>query len=152
MTLDLHRYVPALLVFLANKFTNGTSNLYLKNFGVGAIEWRCMGLIAIERWASPNRICQVIGLDKAAVSRSLRSLEKKELVEIRSSSQRSRYLEVALTEKGCRLYDRMIKVAFERERRLLADIAPDELEALISMLNRMLRRMPMVNGPIDIPQ
>ncbi len=151
-TLDLERYVPALLVFLANKITNGASNLYRKNFGVGVIEWRCMGLIAIEPWASPNRICQVIGLDKAAVSRSIRSLEKKALVEVRSSSQRARFLEVALTETGCRLYDRMIQVAFEREGRLLADITPQEREALISMLNRMHQRIPTVNGPIDIPR
>lgn len=151
-TLDLERYVPALLVFLANKITNGSSNIFRKNFGVGVIEWRCMGVIAGEPWASPSRICQVIGLDKAAVSRSIRLLAEKRLVEIRSSSHRRRFLEVALTEKGCRLYDRMAKLALEREKRLLADIRADELELLISMLNRMHKRIPTFNDPIDIPQ
>ncbi|MBS0612663.1 MAG: winged helix-turn-helix transcriptional regulator [Proteobacteria bacterium] len=149
--LNLQRYVPALLVFLANRFTTGTSALYLKNFGVGAIEWRCMGLIAAERWVSPNRICQVIGMDKAAVSRSLRSLEKKKLVEIRSSRQRSRFLEVALTESGSQLHGRLSKIALERERRLLAGIAPGDADLLISMLNHMLTNMPKVNGHIDMP-
>lgn len=151
-TLDLERYVPALLVFLANKMTNSASNVYRKNFGVGVIEWRCMGLIAIEPWVSPNRICQVIGLDKAAVSRSIRALEEMELVEVRSSAHRRRFLEVALTEKGCRLYDRLMQVACERERRLLADLTPEELELLINMLNRLHRQIPAVNEPIDIPE
>lgn len=150
-TLNLESHVPALLVFLANKFTVGVSNLYLKNFGIGVIEWRCMALLAIEPWIAPNRICQVIGLDKAAVSRSVRALEKKGLVEVRSSQRRARYLEVAMTDEGCRLYERMIRVAFERERRLMVDIAPGERKALVDMLNRMLRRMPEVNGPVDIP-
>lgn len=152
VVLDLERYVPALLVFLANKITNGSSNLYRKHFGVGVIEWRCMALLALEPWISPSRICQVIGLDKAAVSRSVRSLKDKGLVEVRSSTQRSRFLEIALTPEGCRLQDRIIRVALERERRLLADIAPEELELLVGILNRMLRRMPIVDGPIDIPE
>lgn len=151
-TIDLERYIPALLVFLANAITNGSSSLLRKNFGVGIIEWRCMSLISIEPWASPNRISQVIGLDKAAVSRSIRALERQQLVEVRSSAQRSRYLEIALTEKGCRLYDRMIQVALERESRLVADVTPEELEILTSVLNRMLRRMPTVNQPVDIPR
>ncbi|TAK47844.1 MAG: MarR family transcriptional regulator [Xanthobacteraceae bacterium] len=151
LTLDLERYVPALLIFIANKFTHGASSLYRRNFGVGVIEWRCMALLAIEPWISPNRICQVIGLDKAAISRSIRALQKQKLVEVRANSQRSRFLEVALTRKGRELHGRLVRVALEREKRLLADIEPDELEILISALNRMHRRLPEVNAPVELP-
>ncbi|WP_076858412.1 MarR family winged helix-turn-helix transcriptional regulator [Bradyrhizobium mercantei] len=151
LALDLDRHIPVLLVFLSNKFTNGTSQIYRRHFGVGVIEWRCMALLIVEPWISPNRICQVIGLDKAAVSRAIRTLEESGLVRVRSNSQRSRFLEVALTEKGAALHDRIVQVAFERERRLTADLGPEEREVLIRALKKMLARIDSVNGPIVIP-
>lgn len=147
--LDLERYVPALITFIANKLTHGASALYRRQFGIGVIEWRCMALLAIEPWIAPGRICQVIGLDKAAVSRSVRALENNDLVAVRANSQRSRFHEIALTEKGRALHDRIIRLALERERRLLADLEPDECETLIRALNKLHRRIPFVNAPID---
>ena len=149
-TLDLERYVPALITFIANKLTHGSSSLYRKHFGVGVIEWRCMALLAIEPWISPGRFSQVIGLDKAAVSRLIRALQDLGLAEVRANSQRSRFLEIALTEKGRALHDRIIQLAFERERRLLADLTPAERETLIAALNKMHRRIAQVNAPIDL--
>jgi len=148
--LDLERYVPALLTFITNKLTHGASNLYRKHFGVGVIEWRCMALLAIEPWIAPGRICQVIGLDKAAVSRSVRALRQGGLVEVRANSQRSRFLEIALTDRGRALHDRILRVALERERRLLADLTDHERETLIVALNKMHGRIPQVNAPFGI--
>lgn len=65
VVLDLERYVLALLVFLANKLTSGASTLLRRHFGVGTTEWRIMALLAIEPWITANRICKVIGFDKA---------------------------------------------------------------------------------------
>ena len=78
--LDLKVYVPALVTFLANKLSSGASNCYRKHFNIGVVEWRILALLRVERSITANRICQVIGLDKAAVSRALKSLHKRELV------------------------------------------------------------------------
>ena len=69
--LDLERYVPALLVFLANKLTSGASTILRRHFGVGTTEWRIMAMLAVEPWIAAGRVCKVIGFDKAAVSRTL---------------------------------------------------------------------------------
>lgn len=151
LTLDLDRHIPVLLVWLSNKFTNGSSQIYRKHFGVGVIEWRCMALLAVQPWISPNRICQVIAIDKAAVSRAIRTLEESGLLRVRSSKLRSRFLEVALTDKGSALHDRMVQVAFERERRLTADLTSEEREVFIRALKKMLMRIDIVNGDVDIP-
>lgn len=150
--LDLENYVPALITFLANKISHGASLTYRELFGIGVNDWRCLSQLAIEPWISPHRICQVIGLDKAAVSRSIRVLEEMGLVEVRSSRERSRFLEVALTAGGVALHDRILRVALERERRLTADLDPQERAVLLNALNKMHARIAVVNGPIDLDE
>jgi DNA-binding MarR family transcriptional regulator len=150
-TLDLRRNVPALLVFLANKLTTSASGLYREHFGVGTTEWRIMALLAIEPDIAAKRICEVIGFDKAAVSRTLKVLDDRGLISVRPLPNNSRSAALTLTARGRKLHDRIIMIALERERRLLSCLAPDEVEHLIDMLNRMHAGLGAVDRPIDIP-
>ena len=73
--LDLDNYIPFLLSAIGNKWSRSSSGLYLKEFGVGVTEWRIIAMLAIEPRITAYRICQVIGLDKAATSRALKAME-----------------------------------------------------------------------------
>ena len=149
--LDLKRNVPALLTFLENKITAGASGLYREHFGVGTTEWRILAMLAVEPGITSKRICDVIGFNKAAVSRTVRVLQDATLIVTRIEDGRTRSPKFSLSVKGRRLHDRIICVALERERRLLAPLSADEREALIDMLNRLHRTIPAVNAPIEIP-
>ena len=74
--LDLDRYVPALITFIANKLSRSATVLYQKRFGVNVTEWRILSLLAIEPEISAARICHVIGFDKGPVSRTLAAMRK----------------------------------------------------------------------------
>src|SRR6201989_3726627 len=80
--LDLDRYVPAFITFIANKLSNSATVFYQRNFGVNVTEWRIMSLLAIEPGIPASRICHVIGFDKGPVSRTLAGLEKRGLVSL----------------------------------------------------------------------
>lgn len=149
--LDLERYVPALLVFLANKLTSGASALFRRHFGIGTTEWRIIAMLAVEPWIAAGRVCKVIGFDKAAVSRTLVRLQDKGLILSRSHHSDGRSLVHALSEKGWRLHGRILQIALERERRLLGDLSAAERETLVNLLNRLHRRIPDMDEPIDIP-
>jgi DNA-binding MarR family transcriptional regulator len=149
--LDLSCYVPALLVILADRLTSGASTLYRRHFGIGTTEWRIMVHLAIEPWCTPQAIGRWIGLDKAAISRSIRVLERRSLAVLRPHPTDNRSYVLALTAPGRQLHDRIIRVAFEREARLLSCLSVDERQQLIDMLNRMQHCLPVVNGPIEIP-
>ena len=149
--LDLERYVPALLVFLANKLTSGASAVLRRHFGVGTTEWRIMAMLAVEPWIAAGRVCKVIGFDKAAVSRTLVMLQDKGLIQARSHHSDGRSLVYALSDKGWRLHGRILELSLERERRLLGDLSAAEREVLIGLLNRLHRRIPDMNAPIGIP-
>ncbi|MNN40130.1 hypothetical protein D3C81_1541920 [compost metagenome] len=50
-----------------------------------------------------------------------------------------------LTESGTQLYKRVLKVALERERRLLSGLSPSEVDTLIDLLGRLNAQVANVN-------
>lgn len=146
--LNLERYVPALLTFLTNNMSSGASACYRKHFGIGIVEWRVLAMLAVEDHISANRIVQVIGLDKGAVSRSLQMLEREGFVSTEVDSKDARRHTVTLTLSGRELHDRVLETALERERLLLANFSESEVEVLIDFLHRMSGQLPKVNAVV----
>jgi DNA-binding MarR family transcriptional regulator len=149
--LDLGSYVPALLTFLANKLSRSGSALYRRHFGVGIIEWRILAMLAVEPAIPASRICQVIGLDKGPVSRSLALMERRGLVAVRADRTDTRRRLAALTEAGKALHDRILAVALERERRLLSCLSSEQRADLVDLLNRLHDNLDAVNRPLAVP-
>jgi DNA-binding MarR family transcriptional regulator len=135
--LDLDRYVPALITFIANKLSRSATILYRKRFAVNVTEWRILALLAIEPEISAARICQVIGFDKGPVSRTLVAMEQRGLVAIKSDHEDARTYSISLTTKGVLTHDKVIAAALEREHRLLSCLSKPERETLISLLRRV---------------
>lgn len=148
-TLDLNRYVPAFITFIANKLSNSATAFYQKQFGVNVTEWRIMSLLAIEPGIPASRICHVIGFDKGPVSRTLAGLEKRGLVSIRTDPNDGRTHSISLTAKGRATHDKVIVAAFERERRLLSCLSKEEREVLIDLLRRLHENLGAVTGSTE---
>jgi DNA-binding MarR family transcriptional regulator len=146
VTLDLDRYVPALITFIANKLSNSATGLYQKNFGVNVTEWRILALLAIEPGIPASRICEVIGFNKGPVSRTLAVMQKRGLVAIRIDPNDGRTHSISLTAKGRATHDKVIVTALGRERRLLSCLKADEQEVLIGLLRRLHNNLGAVTG------
>lgn len=144
--LDLERYVPGLLTFMANKLSRTSSALYGRAFGVNVTEWRILSQLAIEPGIPAARICQVIGLDKGPVSRTLSSMEEAGLVSGLSDRVDARRRLMRLTRAGRSVHDQVLAVALEREERLLSCLSADERDTLIALLNRLHANLGAVTG------
>jgi DNA-binding MarR family transcriptional regulator len=136
-TLDLDRYVPAYVTFIANKLSNSATVFYQRHFGVNVTEWRIMSQLAIEPGIPASRICHIIGFDKGPVSRTLALLQKRGLVAIRANPTDGRSHSITLTARGRTVHDKVIVTALDRERRLLSCLRKDEREMLIDLLRRL---------------
>jgi DNA-binding MarR family transcriptional regulator len=135
--LDLDRFVPAALTQLGNKWARSSSQLYLTQFGIGINEWRVLSLLVIESETTANRICAVLGMDKAAVGRSIELLHQGGFASLRSHATDKRSRLVAPTKSGLVVHDKIIKIALKREKLLLKDFSESDIETLILLLNRM---------------
>lgn len=136
-TLDLDRYVPGFVTFIANKLSNSATSFYQRHFGVNVTEWRIMSQLAIEPGIPASRICHIIGFDKGPVSRTLALLQKRGLVAIRANPNDGRSHSITLTARGRAIHDKVIVAALDRERRLLSCLRKDEREMLIDLLRRL---------------
>lgn len=145
-TLDLERYVPAFITFIANKLSNSATAFYQGNFGVNVTEWRMMSLLAIEPGIPASRICQVIGFNKGPVSRTLADMQQRGLIAIRTDPDDGRTHSISLTKKGRATHDRVIVAALERERRLMSCLSHAEQEVLIDLLRRLHNNLGAVTG------
>jgi DNA-binding MarR family transcriptional regulator len=137
LTLDLDRYVPAIITFIANKLSNSATAFYQRKFGVNVTEWRIISLLAIEPGIPASRICSVIGFDKGPVSRTLSLMKKRGLIAIVSDPRDGRTRSISLTPKGRAAHDEVIVAALDRERRLLSCLDEHERDILIGLLRRL---------------
>ena len=144
LVLDLDRHVPYFFTNISSRLSRGASQTYVKYFGIGITEWRIIAVLAILPNSSANQICVAVGLDKAAVSRSLQVLEKRELVIIVPHDNRTH--SINLSKVGLKLHDRVIEVALERERLLLDCLTPKEAEVLIGALRKIRAQVSVVNA------
>ena len=140
LALDYDTYVTGMVAWLSNRLANGASAVYRRLFGIGVMEWRILAHLAIEPGSTGARIGRVIGLDKAAVSRTVGLLVARGMV--RPSGGPSRGRRLMLSEAGSRLHDQVYEVAMQREARLLRGFSDAERATLRAFMARLLDDVP----------
>jgi DNA-binding MarR family transcriptional regulator len=136
--LDIEHYAPFLLNAIGNAWQRKTSAIYRDRFGIGLADWRVMSMLNIEPEISANRICDVIKMDKAAVSRSLKELLEAGYIRFDASATDPRKRRWALNETGQRVHDQILQVALSCEQELVSGLSPDELDICLKTLRHML--------------
>lgn len=142
--INLDRYVPAYLIWIANKLSRGSSQHYLNLFGVGVEVWRCMVLLAIHDTVSAQQVSQIIGMDKASVSRCFKQMGAKKLISLELEPTDGRIRLARLTVHGRDIHDQILGIALARERELLAVLSSSEQDTLLNLLKRMHENLPQV--------
>jgi len=142
--IDLDRYVPAYFVWIANKLTRGASQNYLNLFGVGAEVWRCMVLLAVHETITAQQVSQIIGMDKASVSRCFKQMVAKKLITLELDSADGRVRLASFTVHGRHIHDQILGIALARERALVEVLSKDDHETLLRLLKCLHENLPAV--------
>jgi DNA-binding MarR family transcriptional regulator len=139
--IDLGDHIATRIAIFSNRVSRAASRFYRERYGIGVVEWRVLMFIGRAGETSANRICSETDLDKGAVSRSLNVLARMGIVSIKEDGADSRRHNIALTARGRALHDRIVPVALERQRELLHDLSPVEVETLKDIIRRMQARV-----------
>ena len=146
---DLERYVPAFLTWIANKLSRGASQHYLRVFDVGIETWRCLVLLAIYPSISAQQVSKIIGMDKASVSRCFKGMQAKGYITLSLDAEDGRVRIATLTKKGRQVHDGILGIALERERAFLDVLNAAERETLIGLLKRLHENLPAVESATE---
>lgn len=141
--IDITRYVPSLLSVLNNRLSSSASDLYLQSFDVGINEWRIMVVLARHPGMSAKSISELAAIHQTVISRSLREMEKKGFIAFDKGRWERR---IELTPAGEKTYEKVHKIALQREQLLLDGFSATERELLIEFLRRMNSNVPLVDS------
>jgi len=139
--MDLDRFIPSYLTQISNKWSRGSSRLYLKKFNIGVNEWRVMVIFAREPGITAQGACDILGSDKAAAGRSVAILEDRGLVRLEASKSDRRSRHIYLTDEGWRMHNKILAIALARERLLLDAFSQEEVDTLIGLLDRVRQNL-----------
>ncbi|WP_157960119.1 MarR family winged helix-turn-helix transcriptional regulator [Albibacillus kandeliae] len=135
--IDIRGYAPYYFASVNSALSRGASAQYLNEFGIGVTEWRVLSWIATEPGVPASRICEIIALDKGAVSRAINKLDQLDLLIATPSPSDPRRKSLELNEAGWALHDKLLDVALERESRLVEGVAPQDLEVFLKVMRTM---------------
>jgi DNA-binding MarR family transcriptional regulator len=149
--LDLTGHIATKVAIFSNRLSRAASRFYRKHYGIGVVEWRIVMCIGRTKETRANRICWETDLDKGAVSRSLATLEQMGIVSVKEDGADGRRNNVRLTPKGRALHDELVPIAIERQQRLVSGLAPEEVRAFSSLVDRLQAKVSNGEPQLDDP-
>jgi DNA-binding MarR family transcriptional regulator len=135
---ELECFLPYRLSLLTNTVSQGIASSYRKQHDISVTEWRILAVLGRFPGLAAKEIANRTAMDKVAVSRAVKSLvEKKLLQRIIDPSDRRRQALHITPEKGWKLLQKVIPLAKNYEQQLLDALTAGEKAALFVALEKL---------------
>ena len=111
--------------------------------------WRCWRAPPARAALAAQRVVQLIGMDKASVSRCFKSMAAQGLIAIEADAADGRLRHARFTPRGRALHDRIRHFALLREQVFHAVLTADETRTLLDLLARLHANLGAVEAASD---
>jgi len=138
--LHLERFLPYRLSVLSNTVSSAIAAAYFMNFGLSIPEWRVMAVLAANPGLSAAEVTARTAMDKVAVSRAVNSLISAGRLHRTTAPKDRRRTHLALTRGGELVYARVVPMALQYERNLVAPLSARDLATLDRLVRVLLGR------------
>ena len=138
---ELDRFLPYRLSVLSNRVSQTIAGAYARRFGLGVTEWRVIAVLGRYPGLSANAVAARTAMDKVAVSRTVARLLERGLLQRDTHDDDRRRSVLELSGDGYRIYDEVVPVALDYERRLLSPLDADECAQLDRLLEKLAQGM-----------
>ena len=130
-----------LIMTLSNRLTVLSERTLRRALDVSLMEWRVLTVLAVEPAAPPGRIVAIAGVNKAAVSRAVNSLERRGLLSRIPAPEHRLRTQLYLTPEGLALHARGTDERLHSEDKLLQGLTPAARENLLESLKQLMRNL-----------
>lgn len=125
------------LMVLANLLRRGALLRYKRLTGLSSVEFGLVASLGRRPPMSVVRLAQAVGMDKGQISRALAELVARKLVAKAVNPRDNRETLISLTKAGLAAHDAIVAGAQERNRHLLEQMSPQELDLLLGQIDRL---------------
>jgi MarR family transcriptional regulator, transcriptional regulator for hemolysin len=105
--------------------------------GGSASAWQVLVLVRAGQWGTQAKLAEAMGITGATLTHHLNALEDQGLVRRWREASNRRVQQVALTEAGEALFDRLRDVAVRHDERLRSTLSDREVEQLGRLLEKV---------------
>ena len=134
-----------LICTLGNRLNVLAERVLRRVLNLSLMEWRVLTVLAVEPAAPPGRIVAIAGVNKAAVSRAVNSLERRGLLSRVASPEHRLRTQLYLTPAGQELHARGTDERLHSEDELLRGLQPEDRDRLLQHLRQLLRNLDKTN-------
>lgn len=136
--LSVHDFLTTRVSGLMSNLKREITTAYANQFGLTLAEWRVLSVIAESGILNFGDLVTLSATDKGQLSRTIRELESRNLIEIKPGSKNSkRRIACSITKEGEALHARVIPVARQRQAEVINILSTDEKVALFSIINKL---------------
>lgn len=136
-SVDVTRNLSYRLLLLSNTLGRSAAHELVELVQITVPEWRIISVVGSRGPISLNELAQTIAVDKAWVSRTLVSLEKRGFMVRTAQPHDGRVFTLTLTDEGRALHLQASDWSTRRQKHLRASFSAQEYELLESFLARL---------------
>ncbi|MGD9512342.1 MAG: MarR family winged helix-turn-helix transcriptional regulator [Geminicoccaceae bacterium] len=142
--LQLQSFLPYKLSRLTNDLSAGLHGTYAQRFGLNVSQWRMLAAAALLEPTTVTELTDYSGMDKVTVSRSIREMVDRKLLDRVLDVNDRRRAAISLTDAGRAIYAQIAPAATRYEADLLKALSPGEAATLHKILDKLLDRAAMM--------
>lgn len=135
--LNLYDHLPFQIGMLSNLILQVTSDVYVRESGLSAREWRVMGMLGCKGAMMPAQVATETGMDRATITRGVSKLEKLGYVFIGGDQADRRRKVLYLTEKGAALCNEIRPIMEQRGKELQEVLSKTELKYYYQIMKKL---------------
>lgn len=139
--LAVHDFLTTLFSHTSNALRRAITLPYAARFELSVSEWRILSVLAHAGTLPFAELVELAAADKAQVSRAMRLLGERGLVEMQAPGAKSRKgLVCLMTERGQALYEEVIPIARRSQAAMILSLSREERSMLYAVLGKLRRQ------------
>ena len=134
MSYDLEKSIGFKINQTANKLNNKYNQL-LQSFDIAPEQRATLEIIKYEADVNQTKIANILGKDKTTISRTLNTLENKNLITKSQIDKRTNLIQ--LTQKGDDILNDSFSSVRDFRKKLTSNLREEEINQLVSLLEKV---------------
>lgn len=133
----LSQFLPYRMVRLSRHLSQQVSVIYAEQYDLTIPEWRVLANLSSHKQMSANQITRLADLDKVKVSRAVKRLADKKLLEQAPNPVDNRSTLLSLSTDGAALVSMLLPLVAAWEDELLAIYSREERQQFIKLIAKL---------------